>query len=300
MIERAVFSYFNPGESFTNKAGFHFYSDFLYTMALATEYATHHFPVVQIITSTWGEKVLRGAGVPATEYSSGLDCMKSVSPWFWAYGKLIAYNMQTTPFVHIDNDVFMWKPLPTRIRGAELCFQSKEYMNIPSYQWYDVLTPCWNTAPVRPEIIVRNPIRDFVYNCGICGGHNLEFFKEWIKCSAEYIFAPENQPVFFGQFKNVLMHQNLFHEQYFAACLIKAHNMRGRVQVITDNVQNLVRDTNRGYSHMWGVTKTDQRVIAKVKARLKAEFPQLYNQVTDFTNSYLFNECHEEEIKALV
>jgi hypothetical protein len=295
MIKRAVFSYFNPDESFSNKAGFKNYSDFLYSMTLATYLAMRHFEDVQIVTSSWGVKVLKAVGIPATQYTSELDSIKGISKWFWAYGKLVAYTKQTEPFVHIDNDVFLWKPLPQRILDAELCFQSKEIMNVPNYKWYDVLRPSWDHAKVRPQIIVDNEVTDFAYNCGICGGHNLSFFKEWIKCSSEYIFAPENQSIFFENFKNVLMHQNLFHEQYFAASLIKAHQMRDQVQVISDDATDLVKNTDNGYSHLWGGIKKQDRVGQLVKARLSRECPELYNKVTAFVNEYLFQECQIEK-----
>lgn len=300
MITRAVFSYFNPEESFSNKAGFKNYSDFLYSMALATHLASRHFEEVQVMSSSWGVKVLKAVGIPATKYTSELDYIKGISKWFWAYGKLVAYNKQTEPFVHIDNDVFLWKPLSQRILTAELCFQSKEPMDVQNYKWYDLLRPCWDQAKVRPQIIVENSVTDFAYNCGICGGHDLSFFKEWIKCSSEYIFAPENQSIFFEDFKNVVMHQNLFHEQYFAASLIKAHRMRDRVQVISNNATDLVRDTNDGYSHLWGGIKKHDRVSKLVKARLLKESPEIYNQVSAFVNNYLFSECQREEAKILV
>ena len=296
MITRAVFSYFNVDESFSNRAGFSNYSDFLFTMALATHLARRHFEQVQVVTTTWGAKVLKQAGIQATEYSTALDVLRDqrVSQWFWAYGKMIAYTQQTTPFIHLDNDVFLWKPLPDRVLDAELCFQSKEFMDVPEYKWYVVLKPCWNAAPVRPAIIVNHEISDYVYNCGVCGGWNLDFFKEWIQCSAQYIFAPENQDLFFKQFRSVLIHQNLYHEQYFVAALIKAHHLRHRVEVITDDARDLVQATDRGYTHLWGATKTNQRTQAGVRARLLREAPKIYNRVTAFTNNYLFNECPKD------
>ena len=295
MITRAVFSYFNADDSFSNKAGYRFYSDFLYTMALATHWAMQNFKSVHVVTTSWGERVLRTAGIPATEYSTELDTMKGISPWFWAYGKMIAYTLQTEPFVHVDNDLIIRQPLPDRVLNARLCFQSKEQMVVPEYRWYDVLRPCWNAARVRPQIVVNNEVTDFTYNCGICGGHDLEFFKEWIKTSAEYIFAPENQKVFFEDFRPVQMHQNLWHEQYFAAALIKAHHLRDQVELITDDINDpawvLDNKKNLRYAHLWGATKTDQGIMKRVRAGLKMFAPELYDRVTDFVNNYLFSEC---------
>jgi hypothetical protein len=301
MIERVVFSYFNAEESFTNKAGFNSFSDFLYTLALATELASHHFKEVQIMTTSWGERVLKAAGIKATEYSTELNTIKDISRWFWAYGKLVAYTSQTKPFIHLDNDVFLWQPLPERILNAQLCFQSKEIMGAPSYDWYRFLNTCWLAAPVKPKVIAENVVNDFVYNCGICGGHNLEFFKEWIRCSGEYIFAPENQKVFFENYRPIQMHQNLWHEQYFGASLVKAHGLRGAVQLLTDEISDPAwTATNKTYTHLWGTTKTNETTMRVIQGALRKKHPDLYNKVTGFINNYLFSECQvEEKIKVL-
>jgi hypothetical protein len=304
MIERAVFSYFNADESFTNKAGFNTFSDFLYTMALATELASHHFKEVEIATTSWGAMVLKTAGIQATEYSTVLDSMKGISRWFWAYGKLIAYTEQTRPFVHIDNDVFLFSPLPERILNARLCFQSKEQMNIPIYNWYNLLRPCWDKASVKPRVIHANVITDYAYNCGICGGYDFGFFKEWIRCSAEYLFAPENQKVFFEEYRHIQMHQNLWHEQYFGASLVKAHGLRDKVELITDNITDpawaVLNRVNKTYTHLWGVTKTNDTTMRIIRTALRQRHPELYNKVTGFINNYLFSECQvEEKIKVL-
>ena len=57
MIEKAVFSYFNPDESFGNKCGFLRYSDFLFTTTLSILCASWHFREVQFISSSWGVDV---------------------------------------------------------------------------------------------------------------------------------------------------------------------------------------------------------------------------------------------------
>ena len=303
MITRAVFSYFNAEESFSNKAGFRYFSDFLYSVALATLLARRQFKTVQVVTSVWGKRIFEEIGIPVTEYSTSLDVLKKqgVSKWFWAYGKLIAYSQQTEPFIHIDNDVFLWQPLPERILNAELCFQSKEFFDMPYYKWYKMLKPCWEAAKVRPQIIVDNEVNDFVYNCGICGGHNLEFFKEWIRCSAEYVFAPENHTLFFEEFKDVLMHQNLFSEQYFGASLVKAHSLRDKTEVITDDISDEEwKKMNKMYTHIWGGTKVNQSVMKSLQKRLLAESPELHERVTSFTNKYLNEWQKDVRIEATV
>jgi hypothetical protein len=282
MIKKAVFSYFNPDESFGNRCGFNKYSDFLFTTALSVLCASRHFKEVQFYSSDWGIGVIRPLGLPITDYSNKLNELKTVSKYFWAYGKLIAYADQTKPFVHLDNDVYIFDALAPKILKARLCFQSHEPMHLKGYHYYNLLRPCFDDAKVKPQIIVDNPVTDFAYNCGICGGHDLDFFKEWIACSKEYIFAPENQDLFFKKYGELIIHQNLFHEQYFAASLIKAHNLRDEVKVINKDAVKAGQDKNHKYTHYWGTTKRDKGNMARTRMRLLDEDPDLFHRINDF------------------
>jgi hypothetical protein len=282
MIQKAVFSYFNPDESFGNRCGFMRYSDFLFTTALSVLCASRHFKEVQFISSDWGLDVITRLKLPITSYSDKLNEMKSVSRFFWAYGKLLAYCEQTQPFVHIDNDVFLFDPLPKRILNARLCFQSYEPFDKEGYMYYNMLKECWAKAPVRPQVIVDNEVTDFAYNCGICGGWDLDIFEEHRKCSAEYIFAEKNQKTFFVKFGKMLIHQNLFHEQYFLACLIKKHNLRKKVVVINEDAVEAGKNPLHKYTHLWGTTKIDKGNMARVRLRLRDEDRALFDRVEQF------------------
>lgn len=280
MIEKAVFSYFNPENSFANKCGFAKFGDFLYTTALSVWCASKHFKEVEFISDDWGVQMFKEINLPVTSYTNDLNPMHEVSRFFWAYGKMIAYTAQKVPFVHIDNDVFLWDPLPDRILKAELCFQSHEPFDLPGYGYYNQLKVPWNDMKVRPQKIIDNEVTDFAYNCGICGGHNLAFFKEWKQCSEEYIFAEENQENFFVKYHDLLIHQNLFHEQYFAACLVKKHKLRRKVRVLDPNAMNI--ENVLRYTHLWGNTKTDYGYMRRVNMRLQIEDPALHKRVTEY------------------
>ena len=285
MIRKAVFSYFNSDESFGNKCGFTKYSDFLFTTALSVYCASRHFKEVQFISTKWGVDLFKQLNLPITDYSTKLEGIKRISRYFWAYGKLIAYNEQDRPFVHIDNDVFLWHPLPERIVNAYLCFQSHEPFKQKGYGYYRKLKPCFKQAPVKPQTIVDNPVTDYAYNCGICGGNDLSIFKEWQDCSREYIFAKENYEVFFKMFPHMLIHQNLFHEQYFLACLIKKHGLRDRVEVMAEDAMQINKGldlTKPRYTHLWGTTKKDGGMMAKVRLTLFHQNEELFKRINAF------------------
>lgn len=284
MIERAVFSYINPIGNYDHRCGFSRYSDFLYTTALAVWCAARHFKEVIMVSDDWGVEMFQKIGLPVTSYSNKLNEMKGVSSFFWAYGKLLAYNDQEVPFVHLDNDVFLWDPLPERILKADLCFQSHEFFELEGYKYYEMLRPVFDEAPVKPKVIEDNVITDYAYNCGICGGHLLDFFKEWITCSAHYIFAPENQRLFFDKYLDIAIHQNLFHEQYFAASLVKKYGLREMVEVISPDVTDIPKVL--AYTHLWGTTKRDYGMMRRVNLRLNVEDRELHGRVKNYCLSH--------------
>lgn len=49
-----------------------------------------------------------------------------VNPNLWAYPKILTYNRQEKPFIHIDGDIFIWKKFDKALEGADLIAQNLE------------------------------------------------------------------------------------------------------------------------------------------------------------------------------
>lgn len=282
MIKKAVFSYINFGNDIKNTCGYLKFSDFLYSTALAVTRAAKVFPKVQMVSDEWGVEMFKKIKLPVTEYSTALDDIHHVSKHFWAYAKLVAYTMQYEPFVHIDQDVFLFEPLPDRILNAELCFQSKEDFDSDNFPYYKRLLPSFMEAPVKPKKIIENIIHDFAYNCGICGGHNLDHFRELRECAEEYIFAKKNYSVLHKKYDYIVASQNLMFEQYFNAVLARANGCK--VEVIGEDVPDV--EKNMKYTHVWGLGKHNMQIMAKVMMKLIREDLPLFQRITDFLEKY--------------
>ena len=46
--------------------------------------------------------------------------------WFYCWPKILTYQRQKEPFIHIDSDIFMWTPIPEALLKAPLVAQHKE------------------------------------------------------------------------------------------------------------------------------------------------------------------------------
>jgi len=74
--------------------------------------------------------LIDGLGLDFLHVSRELNILDKYDPAWPALGKLFAYKLQTAPFVHIDSDVFLWKPLPPEVTSAPVCAQNPEFFAI--------------------------------------------------------------------------------------------------------------------------------------------------------------------------
>ena len=68
------------------------------------------------------EKLFR---LPYDEYRV-VKCTGEYANWFYCWPKIVTYQDQNEPFIHIDTDVFMWEPIPQRLLIAPLVAQHRE------------------------------------------------------------------------------------------------------------------------------------------------------------------------------
>lgn len=99
---------------------------------------------------------------------------------YYCWPKIEVYKLQEEPFIHIDNDIFIWEPLPDTILCANLVAQHKEN---DSKFYIRILNHLRNSNVILPNVIEKYLTEDYVisYNAGLIGGNNVSFFKEYTK-----------------------------------------------------------------------------------------------------------------------
>src|SRR6476646_849506 len=84
----------------------------LLSWALSFETARKHYPETALITDEEGAELLVGhLGLEFEHVSTELSELRDADERWWVLGKLRAYCVQQEPFVHLDNDVFLWARL---------------------------------------------------------------------------------------------------------------------------------------------------------------------------------------------
>ena len=139
-------------------------------------------------------------GLEFTHVSTELDRLQDADPALWALGKLVAYSLQDEPFVHVDADVFLWRPLPGRLASAPVLAQHPEDFHRTdeldgpgpiedSFGRAGLSLPAeWQWARSLGGSRFREA------NCGILGGTNAGFLRHYANLALDLALNPRHAP----------------------------------------------------------------------------------------------------------
>ena len=89
---------------------------------------------MELYTDSAGYHILiEVLGLPYTKTHVVFDDFKCL-PHHWALAKIKTYSMQTEPFIHVDGDIYVPKPLPKDVEDAPLVAQNRE-IGTSYYKW---------------------------------------------------------------------------------------------------------------------------------------------------------------------
>ncbi|MDE6752994.1 MAG: hypothetical protein K2J82_00100 [Muribaculaceae bacterium] len=108
-----------------------------------------------------------------------IEANDDFSNWFYCWPKILTYEDQQNPFIHVDIDIFMWKTLPSSLRNAPLIAQHLEYDSTFYLKVYDQMKKDNICFPDFMKVCCENNIIKS-YNAGLLGGYDLAFFDEYI------------------------------------------------------------------------------------------------------------------------
>jgi hypothetical protein len=262
----------------------------LMAWVLSVETARRHFEATSLITDDEGARMLiDGIGLAFDHVSTELNALDDEDPVWWTLGKLHAYRAQQKPFVHIDSDVFLWKPLPTDVVSAAVFAQNPEWLKggaHPAYQPQDYeqavkalggsLPPEWSWFSAGAA--------DHSICCGVLGGHNTAFLNHFAQLAIDMARHPHSAAA-----RRHLADErdaNLLIEQYLLAACIDYHR-RDRaspfagleVRYLFDSFEesfNPERTTALGYTHLLSGAKHDRTLSERLERRVARDYPEYH------------------------
>lgn len=220
-------------------------------------------------------------------------------PQLWALPKIHTYGIQTSPFIHIDGDIFLFEKFPQRIEKGEIVAQ-----NIERYTdyYYEAMAPIKNTFTYLPQYIKPDfkLIHDLkALNAGIMGGSNICFFKQYSKEAFKYVYSNLSflENIDISKF-NILFEQHL--------CYKMAEHFNINIEYLINDVyedcsyKNLadfykIPINKANYFHLLGQFKMDEFTCKQMANTLRHLYPQYYYRIVNiFTTKGSNNHMNGE------
>jgi hypothetical protein len=289
---RAVWSFWSaPYRSHYHRL-WHSEKHHLLSWVLSVGEASRHYPDTSLVTDSAGARMLVDSlGLPFHNVDLRLDGLHPASyddEW-WVLGKLTAYAAQTTAFLHLDNDVFMWSPLPAAVTAAPVFVQNPEIFYFEDQSIYR-LEPFLKgierlSGWLPPEWLwYAEQEGNRALCCGIFGGHHLDFIRHYANCAIEVIRHPSNQAVW----PTLGVRDNILVEQYFlAACLEYHQRNRPSPHTGLEAAYLFPSSTDAfdpecaeraGYTHLIGDAKNDRHIADSLESRVQCDYPDYYER----------------------
>jgi len=211
-------------------------SSFLIDMTkLCTFLLKKHYGRVTLITDNYGKEFLKDCYFDEirTDLNDLDDLLGDKITYNWALGKLYAYKKlaeQNEPFLHVDYDVFMFKPLPEYTHNQQILVQSDE--RVPCFRSAEHFLNDYGLNLFEEYVEHRHefpkPIFDGElagYNVGIFGGTNCKFIKQYAEKAINFTLDPKTHRLYRALRQNNEAAPALVTEQYYLAILAKKYNV---------------------------------------------------------------------------
>ena len=262
--------------------------------ALSSLRLRKYYQDLELYTDDHGANLLvHKLKLPFTAVHQKYDSINHINNKLWALPKILTYQAQREPFLHVDGDVFIWERFSPAIENSDLVVQNFE----TGTEYYERLI-----GKVKTEInyipnFLRRELRQkniSSYNAGVLGGNDIDFIKQY--CEIALKIVNRNNPTSndnpgFTNF-NILFEQILF----FAFCA------RAKKEVtcvlsdpFTDNgyTKDKIADWSAApfrlkFLHLVGQKKRDLEVCELLSRALLREYPDYFFRIKAlFSNNHI-------------
>lgn len=243
------------------------------TMLFSASVAFLHkfFLDTELVTDQRGIEIADRLRWPFTSYSLGLEnfCPQQAKH-VWMLGKLEASKVQTRPHVHIDLDLVLYKPLPSRVLTSRVAVQGKDTQQ-PYRTGYisQIMQSCG-----LPESAVP-------FNTAILLWNDLQLRDGYVRYARSLALAaasawPSDVPAN-GTGVTIVAEQAGLSE-FLRLNRVKAEECAPMPENIEeDDFEDIA------FVHLWSVSKQRSKWLNSIERKFRTEAPEAYE---NFRNGY--------------
>jgi len=273
---------------------------YLFAFVLSFENARKHFSPTCLYTDQEGFRLLiEGVGFPFDFVAVDLDVLNEYCLYWWNMGKFYAYSRQTEPFIHLDNDVFLWESLPEKVLSSPVFAQNPEYFTELSdyYLPIDLETAiCGISDGWLPKewLWGREIFGNFQksINTGIYGGYRTDFIKYCSDLAFKIINHPPNAKALDPLDDKAKITGMI--EMYLPSICYEYHKEKENssfrdleIEYLFSSAEDAYRNTQQiKYTHILGRAKRDQVIVKRLEERVATEYPNYYKRIIEYVNDF--------------
>lgn len=262
----------------------------LLAWGLSLRQASKHYPDTMLITDKAGKALLVDKlGLDFHNVSTDLEALRDEDIGWWALGKLYAYSLQDRPFIHLDTDVFLWKPLPASVAQSPLFAQSPELHTATPDCPPAAIEAAFarHGLPLPKEWQWSRSLDDTCYheeNCGIVGGQRHDFLRYYAQLALQMVRNPAHASAW-----RELPHKdgyNMMVEQFLLSACVAYHGIHPESPYRGVRIKHLfpswadsfdpTKVAQAGYTHLLGDSKCDAAVMQRLERRMQSEDRDFY------------------------
>jgi len=259
----------------------------LMSMAYSCLSISRFYPHLELYTDSFGVKLFKDIlNLPYHKFHTHLDDIANIDEALWAYGKIMTYSVQKEPFLHIDNDVFIWQEFPDRIVYADLVCQSLEMIEEYLLTDYTIAMDYIKSNPGKTPKLILNSKCKSAANMGLFGGNNLEFIQYYCKEAKSAFNNMYDMIIHSGNKKGIF---NIIYEQLLLTELANKYNQKISFLIPYNDLDEVVKYSTietaqyeSKYVHCIGELKSYKYICEQIEYRLKYEYPIYYNRILSY------------------
>ena len=193
--------------------------------------------------------------------------------------------MQQKPFLHVDGDIYLPRPLPKRIEKSRLAAQNREYGTSYYKRMMDRLLAC---PGIRIPHYLEKGLREesvSSYNMGFFGGKDLDFIRRY--CEEVFKFFEENRMNDPACSYSAINCNVIFEQVFFA---VMADNEKRKVATVLQRAMrdegytgkefcDVVHFNRHSFFHLLGGHKLDSGNCRGLEIALIRKYPETYKKI---------------------
>ena len=251
---------------------------------LSSHLAKQHYNELELITDDYGKSILIDKlNLPFTNVSTELQKYNDFKYVIWSFGKTIAYSLQTSPFIHLDFDVYLWQPLPERLHSANIVAQNPEWV-LPKDENFPYKVPQFfeNVKWVTPTMRIFDHLDLFqVPCCGIFGGTNLDIIQDYCRQAKLIVTHSDNAAAMKMEWFSTGF--SCMCEQYLIGAVLESYSLKPEYLFTVDqDIQQVYRPNFSPYAkftHLVGSkNKTESSEV--LNNYVKEKYPKFHEKLS--------------------